>query len=278
MEHTDAAITLCPADLPAGKLAAGTQLVELAVDAGGESVRVRAAATPGRARLADIVPVARELAKRATAATIRRLRRDGGEVPCRRGCGDCCAYLAPVSVPEAMRLTDEIRSLPEPQRHRLTGAMLAAGRRLLQAGAPSLPEKAVVRDGRTIRSPAGAAGEWYAGLGLICPLLDDQAACRFYARRPLACIEHIVSTSAAFCRRFQPGRGHVVRPGVSVLEALATLAAEAEQAPVESTLIPLLPAWADINAARARRTWPAGQLLQRFAAVLDRLGARARAA
>jgi len=252
-----------------------SEIVEIAVDVFGETVRVRAAVAPGRARLADVVPLARELAGRVVAATIRRIRADGGDVPCRRGCADCCAsYLVPVSVPEAVRLGDEIGSLPPGMRRRVAAAMLSAARRIIRAGAPSLPGTLITHGGGTIACPAGAVGQWYAGLNIGCPLLEGDA-CQIYAHRPLACAEHMVTTSPEFCRGFQPGRGRIAALPVSVLEALAKLAAEVEQRPVESTLVPLLPAWNDLNAERGRRTFDAVDLVERFAGIVEDLAASA---
>jgi len=65
---------------------------------------------------------------------------------------------------------------------------------------------------------------------------------------------------------------------LSVAEALACLSAELQHTPPESIMLPVALLWAEAADWRVRRTWPAAELLERFAAIARALAARVAAA
>ena len=258
---------------------AGRELIEQDLNVAGQCLRVRLAVADVPLRLAQVVPLAQSLSDSLCQAARHQARLQGQGVSCRKGCSSCCHYLVPVSVPEAFALWEDINALDAGSRDRVVQSFVQAARRVLAAEPPRIPELTDQPGGQTV-SPAGAVGQWYARLDLPCPLLQTgqeagTGMCRVYARRPLACREHMVNSPADLCRGFQPGRGQIHRPGFSVLEALGQLAAELEDTGVEAIVMTLAPAWALSNLDRAARTWRAAYVVRRLLAICRELADRA---
>jgi Fe-S-cluster containining protein len=227
----------------------------LAVDEGYEEVLL--AATPGHARLADLVPPARDLADRVMRRLMEHAAAAGLHVPCRRGCFACCRYIVPVSAPEAMALADAIDSLPAPQRAAQEARFHAAARAVLSAF-PRLDGSSTVAD----------LSDWHWSLGLDCPLLN-KGKCAAYAERPLSCREHYVTGSPAACRE----KGSDQRAGllpISLAEALCAASAAIEGTGPQSVLLPLSLEWARSETRRRHRTYPAADVAEALARAISR--------
>lgn len=231
--------------------------IDLDLPVGG-ALPARLAVLPGAARLSDLVPAARALASRLACRAIERLHAAGLTVPCCKGCKGCCRYLVPLSIPEAARIAEEIRNLPDPIHRAFAVRFLTALEKLLASDPPPTDAD---------EPGADALSRWYADLDITCPLLTD-SICAFYDGRPIACREHMVTSEAGAC---DGGCPRPVPPSVSILEALGELSAEMEGGDVEAVMLPLAPVWAYENVARATRTWPAVELVEAFSAVLQRL-------
>ncbi len=228
------------------------------------------------AELADVVPVARSLSDEIARRTIKYAKRTGRNIPCEKGCAACCRYLVPVSAPEAFRIWDEIQAIkPEEQRDVLS-AFVNASQRILDAGRPPTPQGRVA-SGENPQQATDAINRWYAGIDVNCPFLEHEA-CTIYPLRPIACREHMVSSSAEHCLPANDNQVQLIEPPFSVVEALGRLAGEAEDLGVESVMLPFAPSWRQINHERARRTWPAPALFECFAAIIHDLSARRRLA
>ena len=71
------------------------------------------------ATLADIVPMARILSVKINEAIHRQAIYNGHSIPCRQGCANCCHLLIILSVPEALRLVEEVMLMPFSQYEKL---------------------------------------------------------------------------------------------------------------------------------------------------------------
>lgn len=222
--------------------------------------------------LADVVPVARRLADEIVHGAIRHAAGGSRAVSCHSGCSACCRYLVPLSVPEALRMWNEIDTLPPRRRKRLARGFAAAAKRILRAGPPQAPTPESVQDAERDRTLLRAISLWYRRLNVGCPFLADDL-CAAYAHRPIACREHLVVGGAANCADPRPDVGAALEMPVSLSEALARLAAEVEKTPLESVMLPLSLQWHKIHLRRAERTWPGPKLFQRFVAILHDLAA-----
>lgn len=227
----------------------------------GEGGAYRIAVKPGKARLSDVAAVAQELASKMSCEILRSTESRGEKVSCCKGCGACCQYLVPLSMPEAFRLVEDINSLSKPRRKKILSAFKSAARRVIKATPAQLKSDS-----------AETIGRWYSQLKLPCPFLSDNV-CTFYQYRPIACREHMVTSDPRFCVGFQPNAGKVVPMAVSILDAMGQLAAELEGTETEAVMMPLAVEWANLNAQRNQRTWPAEQLFQRFANILNQQSA-----
>lgn len=106
----------------------------------------------------------------------------GREMACTRGCRHCCVLNVSVLLPEAMRITETIRTeWPAP-------AWSALQKRL---ESHSNRERWMDDEERVMRSA-------------FCPLLDTRGACSIHPVRPLAC-RGVASLDSSCCRRaFDP--------------------------------------------------------------------------
>jgi len=174
--------------------------------------------------------------------------------------------MVPLSVPEAFRFCEDISLLPADQRRSVQQSYLAAAKKILDAVPQDLTGNELTPTDS--QSYIRRLSRWYAGLGLPCHFLSD-GACASYESRPLACREHLVTGSAAFCHCEGADEPSVAPVPVSVLECLGRLAAELEQSELEAVMLPLALPWAQENIERARRTWPATTMVERFIEILQ---------
>ena len=218
------------------------------------------------ARLSDIVPVARAFSSRIAQSVIDASEQAGEPITCHKGCSACCSYLVPLSIPEAFRLRQEVLCLPAAQREAILqssidSAMQILDRKLARKITDELPQT-------DERIAANRISRWYAGLRLVCPFLSG-GLCEWYAQRPLACREHVVSGPASLCAGSWSDMQHVVETPVSGLEALAELTGELENSCIEAIMLPFALAWAEDNIERSERTWPTRQMVERFFEILS---------
>ena len=214
-------------------------------------------------RLVDVVPLAQALAEKIVESV------SGSAVEpitCRKGCTTCCRYLVPLSVPEALAILDEIDRAGKSHRHELRRRSLCAADRLTSSAAAG---------GRHLsRCDPKNLSRWYQSLAVDCPFLRG-GICAIYPSRPITCREHLTTDSAELCRQPQSGRGRTIAMPFSVSQALAELTARLEQGPLEAVMLPLVLPWAEDNRPRGRRTWPAKQVYEEFAAICRSLAATA---
>jgi hypothetical protein len=82
------------------------------------------------ASLADLVPVARQLADELIEQIAIDLHARGRQISCQAGCSACCRYLIPVSPPEALAIWMGLLHLPGPRRERVMSRFLDVMRRI----------------------------------------------------------------------------------------------------------------------------------------------------
>jgi Fe-S-cluster containining protein len=247
--------------------------IAIELDAGPQPVSVRLTSPDEEVRLSDVVPAARLVATQLARSARSHVESGGIAVPCAKGCAACCRYLVPLSVPEAFRLREEILALDADRRRGIIAAYIRAARLVMNAEPPGAHPGEGVGAGRGAAA-AEALSRWYAGLRLDCPLLEAEL-CAMYPQRPIACREHMVTGDAERCSREGGETAQAVRLPFSVGEALARLAADLEGTDLQAVMLPLTMLWTQEHLSRGRRTWPAGEVLRRFAEILKRMSAEA---
>lgn len=233
----------------------------------GKSLRLDVPASDEPMRLADIVPLAWSICDQLVNQTIENVQADGEAPSCGRGCGACCRYAVPLSVPEAFRLREDISAMPTRQRAKTEKLFAKAVTHIVEAGRPEIPTDT---SDKGDSGPVKAMAKWYAAMDMPCPLLMNEC-CDFYSARPTACREHLVTSNPACCIGNNPDTGSRVAMPFSVTNALAMLAAEVEGLPFQAIIMTTALQWCEDNAARAQRTWPGRELIQRFADILQKL-------
>ncbi len=246
----------------------GAETISFELDILGETVRFSISVAQKKARLSDIAPLARTLSTKLALVVLDRLRRNGQVVPCRKACSACCNYLVPLSVPEAFRLREELLALPAEQGKAVLQSCLDTAKRILDKKPKEFDINELTEAESQIQ--ISQLGKWYAGLKLACPFLSD-SLCTLYENRPVACCEYIVTGSALLCEAEWTDESQIVQMPVSVLQCLGQLTADLEQSNIEAVILPLALPWTQENIERAKRTWPAVTMAERFVKILQAL-------
>ncbi|HSV27026.1 MAG TPA: YkgJ family cysteine cluster protein [Sedimentisphaerales bacterium] len=201
-----------------------------------------------RARISDLVPVARQISDTVSRLTQRQSRLSGNIIPCRKGCAACCRFLVPVSAAEAACIIEEILSLPPAPKEEVLSAFLKTAGSLLAA------EPLADYSSPTISG-------WYRGMEMDCPLLKENI-CMMYESRPLACREHLAAGKVdGPCHKSEMT---TLEMPVSLTCALADVTAAIEKSEPEALMLPLALPWYEGSAARATKLWRADELADEF--------------
>lgn len=168
-----------------------TEVIGLELGILGKEVDFSIAVVKGQATLADIVPLARTICTKITDVVVESICREGGRIPCRKGCAACCGpYLVPLSVPEALRLNEEISAAPTNQREPMLRACLLAAHRILNQNISGPDNRAI----------PGSPGRTESSVELVC---EFEAAMSFSLQRS---VYHLSAETdgvqGAFCKGF----------------------------------------------------------------------------
>lgn len=231
-----------------------------------ESVHLRIGVAKKQARLADIVPPAQAVCTRIINVVVENIRREGGRIPCRKGCSDCCRYLVPLSVPETFWLRENFSARPVSEQRVILQSCLSAALHILGRKPPK--PLAGLASGTSPDSSLdmNAVANWYAGLKLDCPFLY-KGVCLIYEQRPLVCREYFVKGSARACKGGR-GKAKVVELPVQMSIVLSQLASELEGVDEEAAAIPLALSWCEENLERNTRVWPAAMMVEHFVGII----------
>jgi Fe-S-cluster containining protein len=178
----------------------------------------------------------------------------------------------PLSVPEALRLKEEISAAPANRRESIKRACILASRLILNQKPPGSSTHQTAEESPAYQVDLNPVSDWYASLNLACPFLDNDL-CIIYEQRPLVCREHFIEGSARACRG-QRGTAEVIEMPVQVPNALAQLASELEGTSVEAVLLPLILVWNQKNQERAERTWSSEMMVKRFVEIIQAMACK----
>lgn len=245
----------------------GGGAIRLVADVFGEGVELVISVKEERARLADIVPLARAVSSKITGKVGEIVQLSGATIPCGKGCSACCNYLVPLALPEVFRLREEVLQMPLVRQLLIEQGCLSAARRILDKEPPALFSE--LRSAGSADSAAellSTASRWYSDFELACPFLY-RCMCTIYEERPMACREYSVTCCSRACGG--GGEPHGVLIPVRMSEVLGRLASDLEETSVEGLIMPLAMIWADENPQRAERTWPARMMVERFVEIVQ---------
>ena len=241
-------------------------LLEVKLDIFGEFLHICIGAENTPAKLSDLVPLARLLSTKITSITRQHITNNGDTIACNPCCSQCCRYLIPLTIPEAMRLTEEVMAMAQSDSTFVNESILLAARCILELTPKDFIEK-FTKTELQMCSKLTDISDWYRQMNLPCPfLLND--LCTIYEQRPIACREHLVIGSASICKADGTNQAQPVQMPISILEALAQLTSELEQTTIEAIILPFAIVWCRKNPEYFKHTWPASQLVRRFINIL----------
>ncbi len=233
-----------------------------------QKLNFKIAAQKGWATLADIVPVARRISTKLALAALDNLKQQSQDVPCCKGCSQCCYYLVPLSVPEAFCLRRQILAMNSARRELLVNRCLETAAIVIENHQQSEEQNLNFTE-----SDISQISLWYSQIKLPCPFLSEKL-CTVYQIRPSACREHIVTGSSELCGTDMTKDFNVVKMPVSILEVMTQLTAQLEQSQPEAVMLPVALPWTQINLERNKRTWPAIEIVEKFADILQNISAQ----
>ena len=217
------------------------------------------------ATLADIVPMARALSTKITNLMQKKVVSDGFAVPCRKGCTACCYHLICLSVPEALRLTEEMLIMPLDKRKKIMQSSHRIAEKVQKKTSKiiSLLNNLTKQEVMNYYMQLMKISDWYFDQKLPCPFLHNNL-CMIYECRPIVCIQHLVADSTSPCSFDYETNACKVQMPISIANVLTELSSELEHADLEPVILPCIFDWYEENCDRHKRTWPAPFLVERF--------------
>lgn len=247
------------------KLPDGCVLIESEFPYIGQSVAFRAAVPTGLARLPDVVPLTRAICDEFVRRTISAVADAGGTITCSKGCGACCSsFLVPMTVPEALRLMEDLQTIPPAQKRRLEPRFLQAEKKLVESDLAGQMESLDPNDPASTVAQRELAGKWWSENRFPCPLLKSES-CGLYRSRPIPCREFLALSDPKCCATNTETR--VSRP-FSMHQVVSAWAAQFEATRPTLVLMANLLGWWQHNAERGRRSWPAAILVRSLMDIL----------
>jgi Fe-S-cluster containining protein len=242
------------------------EVLELEIQTPAGRLRGRLAVPPGPMRLAELSWNIMAISDKLVGQAIGREEREGRRISCCKGCGACCRQVVPLSPPEAWMIADLVAGMGEGARSATCAAFASVAEALDRAGLK------VAFSGRIESSDdLKALALAYFRLGLACPFLSSEEACKIHPVRPSICREYLVTSPAENCAEL--GRKPVVRVQVAVRLSEALTALTAKLLGSEPEVIPLALAleWAAAHREQGLRTWPARSLVEALVAEIAAL-------
>ena len=239
-------------------------IIDLKLEIHKEIVTAKIAVKDCPARLADIVPMARMLSAKINQAVYKHAIYNGLSIPCRQECANCCYLLIILSVPEALRLAEELMLMPLSKYEDLKRHWDSTGNHIRE----KLPKNLFPRNSNYIAYPnLKIFSNWYTKQRKACAFLQDNM-CSIYEQRPLVCRDFMVMGSSSQCQLGKVSTKTAVKTSPSIVRVLRQLASEFEHKNQRIIFLHDLFAWYKENTALYNRKWPAPMIVERFIHIL----------
>lgn len=238
------------------------RVVRFELDIFGHPLRIGISFADRPAELAELVPMARQITDRITRLITKKLNSSGRKIACRKGCPDCCYYLAAVSTAEAFCISNTIFALPSQKRRMLIRACCVAGGSTIASVASNRTAVQDMSQTDTLQD----LSDWYSNLALRCPFLVNDC-CEIYEYRPLVCREYLMLEGSGPCGGGSADSSRRITTPISIAESLAQTCCEFEGRD-NTVVLPLAIPYAYDNPDDARRTFPAEMLVRTFVETL----------
>ncbi len=236
------------------------------IDILGKPVRICFGINKKQTKLADIVPPAQEVCEKIIDVAVNEIRKQGENIPCRKGCCACCRYFVPLSVPEAFWLREKIFAMPAAQQEIILKSCLSAAVRII---GKKLPKPIAASISSDVEPDIEKVESWYKSLNLDCPFLYKKV-CLIYKQRPLVCREYFIVGSSRACKG-KRGDAKVVKLPVRISQVLSQLASKLEGVEEQAVAVPLALSWCEDNLERSKRVWPTTLVLRHFVEITKKM-------
>ena len=234
-----------------------TETFEFNLDIFDESILFFIHVKPEIIKLSEIVPLTYEISSQISTHIHAKISENRTNIPCRKGCSDCCNYLVPLSIPEVFHIKEQVFAMPENIKQEVYKSFLSSAKILLR----NVPMNLTSIEMENL-------SKWYSDLNLSCPFLSDNA-CSIYDNRPIACREFLVTGSSKFCGPEYNFDFNKIDLPVSILECLGKLSAEFKQTDNEAMMLPISLFWAEENPEYDIKTWSSIEIVRRLTEIIN---------
>lgn len=200
---------------------------------GGQQLKLKLVVPAGEVPPEVLLPSLQQLSDRVVEGVEDKVRRNGLEISCRKGCGACCRQLVPISPAEARLLAEIVENMPTEAQAVIRKRFDLAVQRLQESG---LQEQAINYH-RLSESEIRSVGSAYFKLGIPCPFLDEES-CSIHPFRPLVCREYLVISSPDHCATLAEEHIRRLQFPVSIASAFAGM--DGVSVPGENIYLPLI--------------------------------------
>lgn len=225
-----------------------TGKIELAID--GEPIKLEMTVPKNKVKLRKMLPVFQRMALSVVDIGVEKIKFEGKEVSCKKGCGACCKQLVPVSEAEAFQIAELVEKMPEPRRSQIKEKFQKACEHFASINWFSRLDKIST----FTKTEAESLGIEYFEQNIDCPFLED-ASCSIHQDRPLICREYLVTTPAENCEN--PTSDTIER--VKMLFSTSDIVRQMEDNPKPINFVPLVMALAWSKQSPFEQTEKTGQ-------------------
>lgn len=240
----------------------------------GTPVQIDIDVTDRRARLVDIIPLARQICNRLMSVCEAATASKGETICCKKGCDACCdRFVVGMSEPEAFCLIEDIKRQDESIRNRILGILMEMGKLSEHTGLTKI--FASMEPTTTLRQRLEMLSSWWTEVHCCCPMLQNHQ-CSLYAYRPMVCREFLAVGDCNLCSSWKQQNVEIPVP---MYDVLMQLTSDLEGESPNLIIMPTLLQWYSHNIGSADvRTWRAPAMAETFLEVLCRKAACAETA
>lgn len=200
---------------------------------GSQKLQLKLVVPTGEIPPEALLPSLQQLSDRVVNGVEDKVRRNGLEISCRKGCGACCRQPVPISRAEARLLAGVVEGMPEEAQAVMRERFDSALQRLRESGL----EDRAMNYHRLSEDEIRSMTHDYFELGIPCPFLEDES-CTIHPFRPLVCREYLVISSPDHCATLAEEHIRRLQFPVSIASAFAGM--DGVSAPGENIYLPLI--------------------------------------
>ena len=184
-------------------------------------------------KLTRMLPIFQQMTHSFLEIGVNKVKSEGKEVSCTKGCGACCRQLVPISEAETFLISELVENLPEPRRGIIKERFAAACRHFYEIKWVGRVDNAENLSDEELQKLV----DDYFKEGVPCPFLEEES-CSIHENRPLACREYLVTSPAKFCA--QPTKETVDKVKLLFLLSETILNMENKESTKPINFVPLI--------------------------------------